>query len=284
MEVWILVALGAATLKTGYSALQKRLTFEYDGLELSYLTAVLGCAFTLPLGVWRYLAGDVTLTPTVLGVVLLSGAVNVAALFAFLGALDAQDLSVAGPLTQSTPVFVALTEPFVLAAAVGWEVVVGAVAAVLGGYVLVADEGLGTPVERVAGRPALLAITAAALYAVTSLANRFVTTRVPPLFYAFLVYALMALGFAAIRTVRSQDLLPPSLVRRPTLALGGVTALRTTVTYYAFSLAIASKVSVVLQASVLMNVVAGGVLFAEEGLARKLAGALLVVVGILLTL
>lgn len=284
VATWVLVALAAASLKTAYSALQKRLTVDYDGVEQSYVTALLGGAFLAPAGLYYVLAGDVTLTWAVTAAVLFSGLVNVVAIYTFLVALEMADLSVVAPLTQATPVIVALVEPLVLPAAVGPALALGAVAAVLGAYVLVADEGLSTPVGHLTDRAALLALLTASLYGVVSVTNRFVTTRVPPVLYAFAVYGLMALSFAAVRTARSESVKPAGLARPAVLSLGGLTALRTVVTYVAFSLAIASRVSVVLQASVVLNVVAGGYLFAEDDIARKLLGAALIVAGIVLTL
>lgn len=283
---WFVVAFAGASLNTTYSALQKRLTLEYTGLELSFLTSLFGAAFMLPVGAWYALAGDVALTPVVVGATLLSGAVNVGALYAFLTALEGADLSVVAPLAQSTPVFVALAEPVALGVGFDPRVLAGAAVAVVGAQVVLADRGLAAPLANLTDRAALLAVAAAAMWAAASLANRFVTTRVPPLFYAFAVYLLMAVGFAAVQAARgdlpSGDDYP--LVRGRLLALGGLTAARTSVTYVAFSLAIASRVSVVLQTAVVLDVLAGGVLFAEEGLARRLLGALCIVAGVVLTL
>lgn len=286
MKLWVVVAIVAALLKTAYSVLQKHLTFDYDGLELSYATSVLGGAFLLPVGAWFIAVGDVRLTPPVAGAILLSAVVNIGAIWAFLAALKLADLSVVAPLKQSTPVLVALVEPLVLVADYQAGVLLGAVAAVVGGAILLRNDG-GMSATRTSGttrRAAGLAVTAAALFAIASLANRFVTTRISPYLYAFLIYALMALGFSLL--VRATDRrLGPNELRQPRLLLlGGVTALRTTVAYVAFSLAIASRVSIVLQTSILLNVLAGGVLFAESDLRRKIVGAALIVVGVVLAI
>lgn len=285
MEWWLVVALVAAGLKTAYSAFQKHLTVDYDGLELSYVTSVLGFVFMVPVGGYVLYGGEVTITPAVGAAILVSGVVNIGAIWAFLKALELEDLSVVAPLKQSTPIAVALAEPLVLVADYRFGVLAGAFAAVAGAYVLLSDdEGLATPLRRITETPALLALAAALLFAVASLANRFVTTQLSPYLYAFFVYAIMAVGFTVILGAGDRDLPARGLLRGRLLLLGGLTALRTSVTYVAFSLAIASRVSVVLQVSILLNVLAGGVLFAEEGLVRKLAGALLIVIGVVLTL
>lgn len=285
MEMWLAVALAAAVLKTAYSVLQKRLTFDYDGLELSYVTSTLGLAFMAPIGVWQLFRADFWFTFPVAAVVLISGVANIGAIAAFLTALERENLSVVAPLMQSTPIAVALAEPLVLAAHYSVGVLLGAAAAAVGAYVLVSDpDQTVTPLKRITDTPALLALAAALLFAVASLANRFVTTRIPPLFYAFTIYLFMAVGFLVIRRIKRERALGTELLQGKLLLLGGVTALRTSVTYVAFSLAIASRVAVVLQLSVLLNVLAGGVLFAEEGILRKLLGAGFIVAGIILTL
>lgn len=285
LEPWIVAALGAVLLKTGYDALQKRLTFDHDGVELSYITSVLGFLFMLPVGLWFLLAGDVTITLPVAAAVLLSGAGNVAAIVAFLSALELEDLSVVSPLVRMTPILVAVAEPFVLAAEFEVGVFLGALAAVLGAYVLLIDPGdVLAPVRRITAPATLLALAAAALYAGINIANRFIATQISPFLYAFLIYGCMAAGFVLIQSYRLDELPTRSLLRPRFGLLGGLTAARTSVTYVAFSLAAAARVSVVLQASIALSVLAGGAFFGEEGVGRKLVGALLIAGGVVLTL
>jgi len=281
---WLGVALVAAVLNTSYQAFQKHLTLDYDGFELSYITSVLGLAFMLPIGAWYVATADPGVTPTVGGAILVAGVANIAAIYAFLGALALEDLSVVAPLRQSTPVLVALSEPAVLAVAFDPGLLVAALAAAAGAYVLLADSPLA-PLRRFGQRATLLAVGAAALFAVASLAARFITQAVPPLFYSFAVYLLMAVGFVAIRAYRSGTVPIRPLLRARLLGLGGLTATRTSVTYLAFSFPAASAtgVTVALQASVVMNVLIGGMLFREEHTGRRLLGAALIVAGVVLT-
>jgi len=282
---WLAVALVAAGLNTAYQAFQKHLTLDYDGLALSYITSVLGLLFMLPIGAWYVATVDLGLTPAVVGVIIVSGLANIAAIYAFLSALAIEDLSVVAPLRQSTPVLVALAEPWVLAVAFDPALVVAALAAAAGAYVLLAESPLA-PLRRFGHRATLLALAAAALFAVASLAARFVTVRVPPLFYSFTVYLAMAVSFAAIRLYRSGGVPLRSLLRARLLALGALTATRTSVTYFAFSFPAASAagVTVALQTSVVLNVLIGGMLFREEHVGRRLLGAGLIVAGVVLTL
>ncbi|MFB6218129.1 MAG: hypothetical protein ABEH77_02955, partial [Halobacteriaceae archaeon] len=73
---WLAVALAAVGLNTGYSALQKRLTLDYDGLALSYATSALGLLFMLPVGLWYVGTRELGLTRAVVGVILVSGVAN----------------------------------------------------------------------------------------------------------------------------------------------------------------------------------------------------------------
>lgn len=285
-ETWIAVALAAALSKTGYNALQKRLTFDHGGLELAAITSVLGFVFLLPVGLWYLATTTLRFTPALVAALLFSGGANVIAIAVFLTALELEDLSVVGPLVQTTPLLVAVAEPVLLATRFDLGVLVGATAAVAGAFALLVDaDRVLAPVEQLTARPALLALGAAALYAGVNIANRFIATQVPPLFYAFSIYLLMALGFVGVRAaVGGLDAVPTRVLLAPRFGvLGGLTALRTSVTYVAFSLAAAARVTIVLQAAVVLNVLAGGLLFGEEGIGRKLVGACLIVAGIALT-
>jgi drug/metabolite transporter (DMT)-like permease len=280
---WLGVALAAAGLNTAYQSFQKHLTLDYDGLALSYITSVLGLVFMLPVGAWYVATHELALTPPVVAVILVAGVANIAAIYAFLSALAIEDLSVVAPLRQSTPVLVALVEPWLLTVGFDPALLGAALAAAAGAYVLLAESPLA-PLRRFGERATLLALTAAALFAVASLSARYVTVRVPPLFYSFTVYLAMAVGFAAIRGYRSGTVPVRPLLRTRLLALGALTATRTSVSYVAFSLASASAVTVVLQTSIVLNVLVGGMLFREEDLVRRLVGAVLIVVGVVLTL
>lgn len=281
MELWLLVSVAAALLKTGYNTLQKRLTADNDGLYLSYVTSVLGFAFIFPVGLWSFATNDVTVTVPVALAVLLSGLVNVGAIYAFLTALEIEDLSIIAPLVQLSPIIVAVSEPFVLPIAFEPSLIAGALLAVVGSVVVLSDvEDLLTPLSNVSSRATLLAVGAAGLFAVASLTNRFVTTRIPPLFYVFLTYLLMSVGFAIVLTFRRKRVPTRELLRGRFLALGGTTALRTSVTYVAFSLAAASRVSVALQLAIVLDVVAGGLVFGERDIVKKIIGGLLIVAGI----
>lgn len=282
VELWLLIAVVAALLKTGYSTLQKHLTVEYDGLELSYVTSVLGLAFIAPIGLWSASTNDFTPTTTLLAMVLLSGIVNIAAIYFFLTALELEDLSVIAPLVQVTPIFVAISEPFVLRTPFETTILFGAVLAVVGGYVLLTDtRALLYPLAGVSTRAATLALAAAGFFAVTSLANRFVTVRMAPFFYAFLIYLIMSVGFAIILYSRRNHVPSSDLLQGKLLVLGGITSLRTSVTYVAFSLAAASRVSVALQLSIVCSIFAGGLFFGERNILRKAIGAALIISGII---
>lgn len=284
VDLWVAVALAGATVQAGYETLQKRLTADVDTLRLSYVTSILGTALLAPVALWVVRTESVALTPTVLAGVLVAGLTNVLALWAFLTALERADLSVVSPLRQSTPLLVAVLEPLLLVTAFGSSVLVGALAATVGGYVILADEGLFSPLARLTEPGPLLALGTAGLYAVASIAARFVVVRVPPLFFTFLLYAQMALAFGVLLAWRGQRLPTRALGQRRFLALGATTTLRSVLIFAAFSLVAAAKATVVLRVSLVLTVLAGGTLFGEAGVERRLVGAGLIVVGVWLAL
>lgn len=281
---WIAVALAGAAVQAGYEILQKRLTADVDTLRLSYVTAILGTTLLAPVGIWVLRTQSVSITTTVVAGTLVAGITNVLALAAFLRALDLADLSVVSPLRQSTPLLVAVLEPLTLATAVAPGVLLGALAATVGGYVILADESLSSPLTRITDPGPLLALCTAGLYAVASVAARFVVVRVPPLLFTWLLYAQMALAFGAVLVSRGERLPTRALGQRRFLALGVTTTLRSVLIFAAFSLAAAARVTVVLRLSLVLTVLAGGTLFGERGVSRRLVGAGLVVAGVWLAL
>jgi drug/metabolite transporter (DMT)-like permease len=176
---------------------------------------------------------------------------------------------------------VAVSEPFVLPIAFEPLLLVGAALAVVGSAVVLADvDNLLSPLSGVSTRAAWLAVGAASLFAVASLTNRFVTTRIPPLFYTLTTYFLMAAGFAVILKLKRKRVPVRDLLQGRLLALGGTTAARTSATYFAFSLAAASRVSVALQLSIVLNVFAGGLFFGEHDIGKKTLGAVFILLGV----
>ena len=284
VELWVAVALAGAVVQAGYETLQKRLTADVDALRLSYVTSILGSLLLFPVALWVLATQEVSATPTVVAGILVAGVTNVLALYAFLTALKQADLSVVSPLRQSTPLLVAVLEPLVLATAFGPGVVVGALAATLGGYVILADDSLRSPLARVTEPGPLLALGTAGLYAVASVAARFVVVRVPSLLFTFLLYVQMALAFGVLLRRRDGGLPTRVLGERRFLALGATTTLRSVLIFAAFALVAAAKATVVLRVSLVLTVLAGGTLFGEEGVGRRLVGAGLVVVGVWLAL
>jgi drug/metabolite transporter (DMT)-like permease len=280
VPLWLVLALLAAVAQTAYSTLQKHLTVDHTEAELSYLTSVLGATFLLPVAVHEVATTSITVTPTVAGVTLVSGVANVGAIYAFLAALSREDLSVVGPLQQLTPILVAVAEPLVLAAVFEEALLLGAAVTTVGAFVVASGEnGLTTPLREGRAVPVALALGASGLFAVASLANRFVTTRMSPFLYAFLIYLLMTVGFAGILGRRSLPL-SRRAVAASLLLLGFLTALRTSLSYVSFSLAPAAQVTIALQAAIVMDVLAGGLVYDERAIPTKVAGATLVVSGI----
>lgn len=281
--VWLGAAVLAAVLRAAYSVLQKQLTDEFGSLELAFLSTLLGLPFLLPAVL--LMTEGIPSVPSlpVLGATLFSGVANIVALIVVIHALRLDDLSVVEPLKRLTPVMVAVLEPVVLGAALGPGSMIGAALAA-GGALLV----LGTPAlfrrssELLTRRGPQLAVLAALLYTLTSLADRFATTRLSPFIYTVLIYVIMAAGLGLLQWRR--DGMPGRAVfRHPRLlALGAVMAAGSVFIFLAFSLASAAQVTTVLQGTILLGVVLGGYVFDEQHLIPRLVGGAIIIAGIAL--
>jgi drug/metabolite transporter (DMT)-like permease len=283
LELWIVVTLGAVALKTTSELLQKHLLADTSAFQFGWATSLVSAAVLLPLGSYS-LVQTAAPRPAVIGLLLVGGTVEVAALYVWLEALKADDISLVSPLRNLVPVFVVVFEPLLLTVPFAPDVAGGAALTALGAYIALVDRAdLTSPLRRISDRGPKLALAAAVLYALASVISKAALDSVTPLLYATSMFVFIALGFTVIGVSRARSV-PTALIRRPPVVLVSVvTAAVGVVVFTAFSLApSAAEVTVVLRLSLLANVVLGVVLFREEGLLTRGLGSLLIVAGIAL--
>lgn len=159
--VWVLASIATAVSQSLKSYLQKYLVEDVSGLELSFIASLYTAILLLPLAVF-YLFQGVTASYLTWVAMLFVGASNGVALILFFSALKIEDLSIASPLQQTIPLFVALLEPLVLATGYSINVLLGAVLTVAGSYLIMfqGSEFL-KPLKRLGHRGPLMALGSA---------------------------------------------------------------------------------------------------------------------------
>ena len=154
---------------------------------------------------------------------------------------------------------------------------------IAGAYILVAKESLITPIENLKNKGALITILVAFLLAVYSIAQRFGATNADPLLFVYISYLTSLIGFWIWKRKESENNIEVrSYFRKDIFALGTVTALGVVAGIFAYSMISASEVTVIKQSSAVFGVLIGGRLFKEDDLTRKLIGAVIIGLGVLL--
>lgn len=284
--LWILTVLVASFLRSAYYNAEKVLTSEYDELELSYISVVLGLVFMTPVGLYGALKQPVNVGFFTLVATLLSGVANLAGFYLYLHVLGMEEISVAEPLKRLTPVIVAVTEPLILGTNFSFHILLGAVLAFLGAYVVLIDgKNFLEPFRRIRDKGIYISLFLSVIYAVAALSDRYATTRISPYLFSFLIYAIMASGYLAMTRYRGNEVASLDQMLEPRLlGLGLLTAVSSLLIFYTYSLAAASKVSVGLQSIIVFSILIGGVAFKEDNILRKLVGSIVIISGILLVI
>lgn len=283
MGLGVLLALIAALFSSFKGIARKHVSRDFSSVEIGYLGQVYGVLLLLPFVAWRYLEVGITLNTGVFTAVLVSTAIILASTYLYIEALRITDISITEPLRNTSPIFVALLEPLILEINFQTLVIGAALLGSLGSYVLVAKDSMLTPIENMKNKGALMSILVAFILAVYSIAQRFGATNADPLIFLYLTYLTSLVGFWIWKRKESEgNITLGSYFRKDVFALGTVTALGVVAGIFAYSMISASEVTVIKQSSAVFSVLIGGRFFREEDLVRKLIGAVIIGLGVLL--
>jgi drug/metabolite transporter (DMT)-like permease len=286
MEPGLVYALAAAGIWGGYLFALKRYFVGIHGAVLTLFVNVSAIAWYLPVAA---VTGDggipsfPALSPTAAGVLVATILLGGAGFLLSVRALAVGDVSYVAPIAKIVPVFVLPIEVLGLGAVLDPLSILGVGVATTAVYLANYEGGhLVEPIRRARhSRAAQLALFSAMLYAFSDIGRRVVLgdytfpTRVwVPTFLGGIAIAVLPL---ALRRWPSDGV-------RPHLKLfvlsGSGVALGEHVTALAFAAAPASIVSTLVNGQAIVAVLLGCVLLGEPGLRRRLAAAVLAVVGV----
>lgn len=284
---WLPLALAAALLSATAETARKRLVRDLDPFGVAFVTAAVATAFLLPALALE--PGPVAWAD--FGVaVLVSGGVNVVAAVLVARAYEASDLSLVTPLRGLTPVFTLIVAAVVLAEIPSWLGAVGVVTITGGTYLLATAvrgaDAIGPLRALWADRGARAMLLVALLYGVSSTYDKVGTLASSPLLWALTLQGTIALVTGA-RVVGSEDG-RRALARLPRAAwiaavvTGAATALMLAAQMTALTVGLAGYVIAVKRTSILLTVLAGGLLFRERHLGARLLAAGVVVAGVVM--
>lgn len=287
---WLIAAL-ASSIAFGLNGVIGKYLLENDSdFTYTYLYSILALLFYIPVFIYFVLQTSLNLVPMVLGAALISGTLNILAYLAFDEAMKETDISEVVPLTRTQPVFVGILGALLLSETLNATNIGGIAAVTVGTYIVLRrkSDKLVTPLIKLKNsRAHQYALISALLWSSMAIIDRFATQQISPEIYTFMIYTVMVFGLSTnmlIDEKRKVKAVKTAFKRNKLMYIlsGGIAAFASLMIFTAFSLAPASKVIPVLQLQVLISVIAGILMFNEEGSLQKLIGSIILLAGVFL--
>lgn len=286
--MWAFLALGAAMLTSFNPILYKRMLKDVEPILVvwgsTFLSLPLLGLFTfalasqLPTLDWLFVVG-------VIG----SASLNVIAHLASTRALKLADASLVTPLLIFSPVFTLLISAVFLSEIPSTRGLLGVGLVLLGAYWLngSAETGWLAPFKSLAITPGVtLVLLAGLLWAITPLFEKIAilhTNPESPRFAAFAATTLLVFILTPAVIVRGKSaIVKLSLHRRELILTGLIAGVAPVLGYTAFSLGLVGYVTTLFKLSTLMTVIWSFLFLKERGLAQRLPGSLVMVIGAIL--
>lgn len=287
--IWFYLAIIAAIGFAATVLISKHIMQDTSSLEFATTYSILATIFYLPIFAYfltKYSILDAGLTAWI--GLSISGIANTAALIASSKAIKEGEVSTVTPLIRTQPLFAAIIGIFALGEAANISKLAGIVLVTAGGYTVLLKKK-ESPIEPLKHLletiPAKLGVLAGFLYATGAVADRFALQGIQPELYNFLLLSFMGISFTGYLLGRDrkhiknlkEGFLNEKLAY---LVVGAATAIAYYSLVKALSMTEASKVVPILQAQVLFVVGGGFLFYKEEGIYRKIAGSILLIIGV----
>lgn len=286
--MWAFLALGAAMLTSFNPILYKRMLKDAEPILVvwgsTFLSLPLLGLFTFALASqiptldWLFVVG-------VIG----SASLNVIAHLASTRALKLADASLVTPLLIFSPVFTLLISAVFLSEIPSTRGLLGVGLVLLGAYWLnrSSETGWLAPFKSLAITPGVtLVLLAGLLWAITPLFEKIAilhTNPESPRFAAFAATTLLVFILTPAVIVRGKSaIVKLSLYRRELILTGLIAGVAPVLGYTAFSLGLVGYVTTLFKLSTLMTVIWSFLFLKERGLAQRLPGSLVMVIGAIL--
>lgn len=286
--MWAFLALGAAMLTSFNPILYKRMLKDAEPILVvwgsTFLSLPLLGLFTFALASqiptldWLFVVG-------VIG----SASLNVIAHLASTRALKLADASLVTPLLIFSPVFTLLISAVFLSEIPSTRGLLGVGLVLLGAYWLnrSSETGWLAPFKSLAITPGVtLVLLAGLLWAITPLFEKIAilhTNPESPRFAAFAATTLLVFILTPAVIVRGKSaIVKLSLHRRELILTGLIAGVAPVLGYTAFSLGLVGYVTTLFKLSTLMTVIWSFLFLKERGLAQRLPGSLVMVIGAIL--
>ncbi len=282
---WLLLALATALFYGLQGVWTKWITRTVSGAAAAW--AIFAFAFPL-LAVYLAFQGLPAVEERFWPALLTNVAINLVSFYLYVSAIQKGDLGLTYPLLALTPVFVLPVEWVLLGDFPGARGLGGVALVVLGVYVLNFSErraGLFAPFAAVLRDPgARRMLVVALIWSVSAVVDKVATISSSPAFYGTLESGLIALAFVPL-VMRRGEGFRAALSRKTwwLLAIQGLLfALMFVVQMEAIQRTLAAYVISIKRSGAIVSVLLGALLFGEPRLRERLAGAVVILAGVLL--
>lgn len=280
---WFVFSFLTAFFESSKDVFSKQSLKQFDNYIIAWLFSFLTFVLLLPS---LLIVGIPELGDRFWTALLASGSVNVIATLLYMRALKQADLSLAVPLITFTPLFLLLTSPIIAGEHPTFLDFIGVVLIVGGAYMLNvrdAKRGYLAPLRsllRESGPKLMLFV--AFLWSVTSSFDKVGLNNSSPLFWVTCVYGFVAIAMFPIVARKSWHNFRRIPDSWQTLGLIGVcNALAVGCQMTALSMTLVVHVISIKRMSALIGVLFGYFVFKEQGIQERLAGAVMMILGVL---
>lgn len=289
--LWAALAIISGILFGLIGVVGKRLMQETSSVTYTTIYTLLAATFYLPFFLYFLSTSGIQITSIVLIAFFISGLANITGFLAYNQSIHAGKLSEEVPLSKLNPLFTAIIAVPLLGETLSTLNITGILLVIAGTFTVLVNpfKLVSSLKEKDSLRPAGIAVLSAIIFSVAAVADRFATQIVDPTVYTMMIFTFMVAGYMPLMNKREEKPyteIKAQLFKHPFLyTLTGFMAIGASLAIFtSFSLAEASRVIPLLQLQVLISVMAGGKLFKEEDIIRKLLGSLIMIGGIILVL
>ena len=284
--MWLLFASLTAFFEACKDATGKQSLKTLDEYSVLFSFMAIGVVILFPI---VFIEGIPPIQPGFWLALLIGGGLNILAFTLYVRALKLADLSLTVPFVTLTPLFLLVTSPILVQEWPTWADGVGVVLLVIGSYVLNLGAGIlqapFEPLFTMARNPgSRLMLCVAFIWSITSNFDKIGVQGSSPLLWAIALFSVIATGMVPFVFFRQNSLgIGPLLGEWRLLGLTGVfNAIAITFQMLALPMAPVAQVIAVKRMSALLSVLFGHFFFREKGFKSRLAGAAIMVSGVVI--
>lgn len=282
--IWLLFALLTALFESLKDVTSKRGLQRFDEYIISASLILFQLPFLLPL----LLIIEIPVLGDRFWYALGTGTVlNVIAILFYIKAIKVSDLSITVPIVNFTPLFLLLTSPLILGEFPTPAGYAGILLIVSGSYILnikYRSVGIFGPIRALFSEPGpRYMIVTAFIWSITSNVDKIGVQNSSPVFWAVSIVISLSICMSVLILITSADKLrdmPRNVKTLLPIGLFGALTLITQMT--AISMTLVAYVISIKRMSTALSVFWGHIIFGEKGVRERIAGVMIMIIGVLL--